>query len=147
MPTTDSTLVPGPEQVNELYWGSDRTVDEILNDLRIGRSTLYSSIQPAPAGSTCPNCGSEMVYTNRTSREAGVPVCLSCASASRGFESGSERASQQFEGPMREPESPWSRWREDFAAVTPERAAMVGGAAALGVVFGAAAARMIQEMR
>src|SRR5688572_4512945 len=41
----------------------------------------------------------------------------------------------------------WNRWRDDLASVTPQRAAMVGGAAALGVMVGAAATRMIREMR
>ena len=41
----------------------------------------------------------------------------------------------------------WDRWREDLAAVPPQRVAMVGGAAALGVMVGAAATRMLREMR
>lgn len=35
----------------------------------------------------------------------------------------------------------WSRWRRELAAVEPERYALVGGGAALGVMVGAAAAR------
>jgi hypothetical protein len=39
-----------------------------------------------------------------------------------------------------------SRWREDLTGVTPERAALIGGAAALGVVLGAAAARAVRNL-
>ena len=40
----------------------------------------------------------------------------------------------------------WSRWREDLSGVEPQRAALVGGGAALGVMVGAAAARAVREM-
>jgi ribosomal protein S27AE len=150
---------------NRLYWHSDSTVDEIVSDLGIGRSALYAAIHPISAGSSCPNCGNRMVFTNRSNRSAGRAVCGVCGTQALSSDGGSDE--QVEAGAAREtpldrtsdgwrpdgeersfvPEHGlWSRWRDDLATVEPQRAAMVGGAAALGVVLGAAAARAVREM-
>lgn len=141
------------DRVNQLYWSSGSTVDQIVSDLGIGRSTLYSSVRPQPAGIACEACGEPMMYTNRTSRDQGTATCSACGmqasagedtAASEEFAAGSNgRAHDARDGSM----GALSRWREDLAAVSPERAAMVGGAAALGIVVGAAAARAIRHWR
>lgn len=157
-PTTDSPDQPGSDRINELYWNSDRTIGDITDDLGISRNALYTSIHPLAAGTSCPACDRPMVFTNRTHRDSGMAVCGECgaeadlrgdsAGASRASRSGATRSSARAERPSgngHEGESGWSRWREDLAAVEPERYALVGGAAALGVMLGAVAARALRH--
>ena len=135
------------ETINELYWDSDRTVDEIVDHLGIGRNTLYSSVRPQPAGASCPDCGEDLVFTNRSNRTSSSATCGSCDLEVTLPEVGGENAGAGSHGDgSRLPGGSWSRWRDDLAAVAPERAAMIGGAAALGVVLGAVAARAVREM-
>ena len=148
MSDNDSTPRDPQRRANELYWNSDRTVEEIVGDLKVSRSALYSSIKPQAAGSDCPHCGERMVFTNRTNREGRVGTCVGCSVESRVPSPGEAEAVAAAEGGARgstEDASHWSRFREDLAGVSPQRAAMVGGAAALGVVLGAAATRMLQD--
>lgn len=147
------------ENINELYWNSDRTVDEIVDDLGIGRNTLYSAVRPQPAGANCPDCGERLVFTNRSNRSSATATCRGCGleadlSVRREGEAAQElpmeadfhRHDHRAPEPYPE-EGGWTRWRHELAAVAPERAAMIGGAAALGVVVGAVAARAMREMR
>jgi hypothetical protein len=134
------------ERVNRMYWESDSTVGAIGDELGVSRSALYASVRPLPARDMCPECGEQMVYTNRTSRAAGASVCQACeeegparvpvGSTGEGGARG-EDAADELAG--------WDRWREDLRAVPPQRAAMIGGAAALGLVLGAVAARTIRD--
>ena len=142
------------ETINELYWNSDHTVDEIVSELGIGRNTLYSSVEPQPAGASCPDCGTRLVYTNRSNRSSEMATCRDC-------ETDVDLAEREPDAEIERPESGrelaghgvgdsdggWSGWRSELASVPAERVAMIGGAAALGVVFGAAAARAVREMR
>ena len=157
MSTTQTTVDPRQEEANGLYWHSDRTVDQIVSDLGIRRSALYNAILPVSAGTSCPRCGNRMVFTNRTNQTAGRSVCGVCgtqavAAGDAGREVPLELANDEWRPEERVPglgehePGAWSRWREDLSAVEPQRAAMVGGAAALGVVVGAAAARAVREM-
>lgn len=162
-PTTSDPLA---ERVNRLYWTSDQTVDDIVDQLGISRSALYSSVRPSPAGANCPQCGERLVFTNRSSRTAGVGTCTACGAeaelgsgtprvleaeptdvggASGGWGGAGAPAPRQDRADARDEASGWSRWREDLAAVPRERAALIGGAAALGVVVGAAAARAVRD--
>lgn len=154
MPATETGPSTNLDRANELYWTSDLTVDEIVRELGVGRSALYTSIEPIPAGADCPECGAGLVFTNRTNRDALSATCFQCGGEAQLAEAASASAPSATEPPLHSAERPgfetpggWSRWRDDLAAVSPQRAAIVGGAAALGVVFGAAAARMVQEMR
>src|SRR5687768_4372993 len=147
MAVTDSTLDPTLERANELYWNSDRTVEEIVKELQVSRSALYSAIRPQDAATACPECGDAMVFTNRSNREAHTATCPGCATeapasdapASESVPRGAERAPRLGSLPL-------DRWRGQLAAVPRERVAMVGGAAVLGVMVGAFAARMVREM-
>ena len=71
--------IDGPDAVaaraNELYWSGGMTVDDIVEELGISRTALYSAIEPAPAGLTCADCRVRMVHTNRTMRERGMDRC------------------------------------------------------------------------
>lgn len=135
-----------PDRLNELYWQSDRTVDSIMEELGVGKKALYASIRPLPSEIACSTCGHETVYTTRTQRVGGSPVCLTCANPDS---DGGVKPSRDFEEedePQDELDG-WTRWREDLRSVPPQRVAMIGGAAALGAVVGAAAARALRRVR
>jgi hypothetical protein len=143
-PTTNE---PTRQQLNELYWSSSQTIDEILAEMGIGRNTLYSLLEPLPAGLDCPTCVDYMVFTNRTNRASGTAVCVVCgiegtvADPAGQLRSRHEPAGDEADGANgRE-----ARWRDELGSVAPERAALIGGAAALGVVVGAAAARALRH--
>jgi hypothetical protein len=63
---------------NELYWGSERSVNQIAEQLDLSKGALYGMIQPLPEGLGCPICGEEVVSANRTARERGVLSCAQC---------------------------------------------------------------------
>lgn len=148
MPVTDSTLDPTLERANELYWNSDRTVEEIVKELQVSRSALYSAVRPQDAATSCPECGDAMVFTNRSNREAHAATCPGCATEAPANDTpqASESASRQGERAPRPGSLPLDRWRGQLAAVPRERVAMVGGAAVLGVMVGAFTARLVREM-
>ena len=147
MPVTESNPPSTLERANGLYWDSDRTVEEIVKELGLSRSALYSAVRPRDAATECPECGDAMVYTNRSNRDAHAATCPGCAteapasdaplveSAPRIAERGSPPGARTIE-----------RWRGQLAAVPRERVAMVGGAAVLGIMVGAVAARVVREM-
>lgn len=147
------------ERANRMYWNSSETVDRIAEELGMSRNALYSSVRPEPAGADCPDCGEELVYPNRTSRTAGRAICLACdarfsvaelpAAAGAGAGSGRHAHGAGYEG--RETGYGDARGRlgglrEGLAAVEPERAAMIGGAAVLGAMAGVAAVNLLRRM-
>lgn len=75
METSEETL----EAANDLYWGSDKSVNQIAEELDLSKGALYGLIRPLPAGLGCPLCGDEVVSPNRTAHEKGVLTCRSCA--------------------------------------------------------------------
>ena len=66
------------ERANELYWGSDRSVNDLADDLDLSKGALYSLIRPLSAAVDCPECGGEMSYANRTARDRGLVTCEAC---------------------------------------------------------------------
>lgn len=66
------------ERANELYWGSERSVNDLAEDLNLSKGALYSLITPLPAGLECPECGADMHYANRTARDRGYVNCEAC---------------------------------------------------------------------
>lgn len=134
---TERTRTAADDRLNELYWGSDKTVDEIVSESGIGRNSLYLSVLPAEAGADCAQCGKPLYFSNRTQRAAGAAACLACGftttiagdGAGDGPDGGSRRKKLQA----------------GLRAVASERAAMIGGAAALGLVVGATATRAIRD--
>lgn len=66
------------DRANELYWGSDLSVNDLTDDLNLSKGSLYALIEPLPADLTCPECGGEMQYANRTARDRGIVTCASC---------------------------------------------------------------------
>lgn len=65
-------------EVNRLYWDSDRSVNQITDDLAMSKGRLYEVVEPRPAGVACPRCSEEMAYPNRTARDRGFLNCPSC---------------------------------------------------------------------
>jgi hypothetical protein len=66
------------DRANELYWGSDLSVNQIAEALDLSKGALYEMIRPFPADVACPLCGEEAVHPNRTAHERGLIVCPSC---------------------------------------------------------------------
>jgi len=143
-PTTNE---PTRQQLNQLYWSSSQTIDEILADLGIGRNTLYSLLDPLPAGLDCPTCVDYMVFTNRTNRASGTAICVVCGiegTVAEPVDQPRSRLEEAGDG-LEAANGRNPRWRDELGSVAPERAALIGGAAALGVVVGAAAARALRH--
>jgi hypothetical protein len=144
------------EKINQLYWESESTVDAISRELELGRNALYAAIRPVPSGALCLECGADTVFVNRTGRAGGLAVCRSCEENESAEITGRAPATAPASGRPPRPKADqgygddtelerWSRWRDDLLSVPPQRAAMIGGAAALGLVIGAAAARAIRS--
>lgn len=65
-------------RANELYWGSDRSVNQIADELDLSKGALYEMIRPLAAGIGCPLCGAEVVHSNRTAKERQRVDCSAC---------------------------------------------------------------------
>ena len=66
------------DRANELYWGSDRSVNQIAEDLDLSKGALYGMIRPLAAAMGCPACGAEVVHPNRTAKERALVDCPAC---------------------------------------------------------------------
>jgi predicted RNA-binding Zn-ribbon protein involved in translation (DUF1610 family) len=92
-------------RANELYWASDRSVNQIADDLDLSKGALYTIIEPLAAGLGCPMCGSEVVYPNRTAKERSLVDCPACewdGGADEGVaESGDPAPKRMAAGPTR----------------------------------------------
>ncbi|HEX2091302.1 MAG TPA: hypothetical protein VHG28_02825 [Longimicrobiaceae bacterium] len=157
MTASSETVDALQERANDLYWNSPDPVDSVAEELGMKRSALYAAVRPIPAGAECPDCGEELVFPNRSSRTARRAMCLAC---NRTVALDEVPASKSARGPRIDDGHGYAgrdtgygegggrlrHWREGLAAVEPERAARLGGAAALGVVVGAAAATLYRRM-
>jgi hypothetical protein len=65
-------------ELNRLYWETDASVADIGDRLDISRRALYEGIEPRPAGVPCSECGSPLVYRNRTALDNREAECLDC---------------------------------------------------------------------
>lgn len=63
---------------NELYWGSDHSVNQIAEELDLSKGALYGIVVPETAGHGCPLCGDEVGYPNRTAKERDLLRCATC---------------------------------------------------------------------
>ena len=66
-------------RANELYWGSELSVNQIAEELDLSKGTLYGMIEPLAAKLSCPECGAGAVYLNRTAEQRGNLACQDCA--------------------------------------------------------------------
>lgn len=138
------------ERLNDLYWNSDLTIDEIVADLGISRNALYAGLEPIRAGGTCAVCGGAFVFPNRTHRAAGTGTCEQCGTESGVDESTASRengrGSAGFAPSMGGVNTETLRRLLDgLDVVQPRRAAMIGGAAAIGMLIGVAAVRSLRS--
>jgi hypothetical protein len=140
------------EQANELYWNSGETVEKIGRQLGLSRKAMYSSVRPVPAGGACPHCEEELVFTNRTARAAGDAYCPGCEMQvpldAPHIGTGPERLGKEVLNavePVPQPRGVLEQWREDLSRVPPQRVAIIGGLAALGVAAGAATVRVLRN--
>jgi hypothetical protein len=65
-------------EANRMYWNQATSVGEIANQLGISRRALYEVLQPKAAGVSCPQCGQEAVFINRSAQAAGMARCMTC---------------------------------------------------------------------
>ncbi len=65
-------------EANRLYWESELSVNNIADELGLSKGTLYGLVRPLPTGEPCPECGSELVFENRTARDRGLGTCPAC---------------------------------------------------------------------
>lgn len=71
-------MLEADDRANELYWGSDRSVNQIADELDLSKGALYGMIRPLPASLACPVCGAEVVHSNRTARDRELVDCPDC---------------------------------------------------------------------
>jgi len=120
------------KRANELYWGSERSVNQIAEDLDLSKGALYGLLQALPAGVGCPLCGSEVVYSNRTAKERGRLECPTCdweGAADEVAAEALEGSETALTGPLpRDPDSA-DRYRTIVGG------ALLGAAAGLALVF------------
>lgn len=133
------------QEANRLYWDSDRSVNQIADDLGMSKGTLYDVVEPRPAGVACPHCGQEMSYPNRTARDRGFLDCTACGfeEESQVEEAWSERGGRTGSGAVVVTPEAVRRARssERHTALT----RIVAGTALLGVAAGVAIAMVLRE--
>lgn len=133
-------------RANDLYWGSDRSVNQIADDLDLSKGALYTIIEPLAAGLGCPMCAAQVVYPNRTAKERSLVDCPSCewdGSAAEAVAEARARAPMKTAsgpgGPARERGPTELPARPAPAAPAPARSSGDVRAIAGGALLGAAA--------
>ncbi len=81
MPSKKSDVQKLADQANDLYWRSEQSVNQIAEMMDLSKSGLYALVDPFPAERPCPDCGEEMVFTNRTTKHKAIASCLECEDA------------------------------------------------------------------
>ena len=136
---------------NRLYWQSHDSVEQLAARLGMSRHALYNSIRPAPAGVDCAECGVEMAYANRNRRAHAQAHCPACGAEKQVDAEATVHASPPPE-PLARPRRRNSVKRmlrvylRDLRRVRPERAAMIGGAAAMGLFTALVGGEILREL-
>ena len=130
---------------NRLYWHSSDTVEELAARLGMSCHAFHGSIQPAGAGAECAECGEGMVFANRVHRAQGSAHCPACGATA--VVEASAAAAEELPPVALAP--PRKRdllrdWFRDLSYVRPERAALIGGAAALGLATALVAGEVVR---
>lgn len=73
-----TSALEADDRANELYWGSDMSVNQIADALDLSKGALYEMIRPLPASLACPRCATETEHPNRTAKERGLVACPWC---------------------------------------------------------------------
>ena len=135
---------------NRLYWHSRDPVDRLAERLGMTRPALYAAVRPAPAGADCAACGTGLVFANRSRRAHGRAHCPACG-CQRQVDGGRVAHADPPPAPLvphprRPPVRERARqWRHALSGVRPERAALFGGVAALGMVAALFAGEVLRE--
>ena len=66
------------DRATDLYWDSGQSVNQIAEAMDLSKSGLYALIRPLPAQRDCPECGEELVFSNRTAKQKGIGSCPGC---------------------------------------------------------------------
>lgn len=91
-------------RANRLYWNSDRSVNQLANELGLSKGTLYEIIGPLPTGASCPKGDGELVYLNRTAQNRGEVSCPACGFKEE--EQPASRPKEEVTGKARSAEAP-----------------------------------------
>lgn len=132
------------QRANELYWGSDASVNSLAQDLDLSKGALYELIMPYPAGVPCPAGDGEMGYANRTARDRGFLTCPGC-----GLEDEEGRVRERLSADGSEavtpaPRAPEPRLYRSPAEIDAGRGALVGSAL-VGAVIGFALGSLVRR--
>lgn len=122
-------------EANRLYWDSETSVGDIANQLGISRRGLYEAIEPKSAGLPCSECGSDMLFANRSALASGTARCPSCDQEAIVPGIRSERI-KPAPRPVEQSTNGISRNR---------LAVGIGGAALMGIVIGAIATLLLTQ--
>jgi hypothetical protein len=122
-------------EANRLYWDSETSVGDIANQLGISRRGLYEAIEPRSAGLPCSECGSDMLFANRSALASGTARCPSCDQEAIVPGIRSERI-KPAPRPVEQSTNGISRNR---------LAVGIGGAALMGIVIGAIATLLLTQ--
>ena len=125
------------DQANDLYWGSDASVNRLADELDLSKGALYDIVRPLPAGIPCPKCDGEMGYPNRTARDRGFVTCGTC-----GFEDEEARVSEDLE---RDGFSPGLGLSRKVGPVRPWTGGRMLGSALVGVAVGVVIAGIVRR--
>ena len=131
-----ASALDADDRANELYWGSDMSVNQIADALDLSKGALYELIRPLAASTSCPRCGTEAVHPNRTAKERGLVACPACG---WGAAEGATPATQKV-APRSASPSPRPRARERSVPAPTDRPAvgLSKGAITAGILVGAA---------
>lgn len=127
-----ATIPEAEDRANELYWGSDRSVNQIAEELDLSKSALYGMIRPLPAACACPTCGAEVVHPNRTAQERQLVTCPECSweGSEDDASEWSEDAAGRMNGPPPVPDLPLDGHTRAIAG-----GALLGAAVGLALVL------------
>jgi hypothetical protein len=65
-------------KANKLYWDTTRPAGRLADELGISRSKLYALIEPIRLEANCHECGTTLVFSSRSDREARRGHCPEC---------------------------------------------------------------------
>ena len=66
------------KRANELYWDTERSVNQIADELDLSKGALYAALEPKASGLGCPLCGDEVGWPKRTAKERDQLDCATC---------------------------------------------------------------------
>jgi hypothetical protein len=141
------------KQANQLYWRTDRSIADIAETLGVSRRALYELVLPENTGVACENCGTDVVFANRSAKAAQLARCPSCGSESQlGQEDTDQDDNEQDDTDIAETIPPYvAGWPRATALAAQDdlrdRAMRIGGAAIAGAAVGALTAFLFVRRR